>query len=766
MNKTSKYIQMVSVLFIMIWSGSTQAQGTLADYQRAERFMHFNIYDLVKNLQCTPHWIKNSGDFWYKTQTEKGYEYRICYTKNGKTEPVLNHQKLAQKLQEQSNKIVNPDSLPIKNLKIDPKHSKASFRIDTVNYIYHIRGNKLEVKAAELKVALQKNESLSPDGKWIAFVKTYNLYLRNIETGKEHQLTTNGQEKYDYASPLSWYKQVDLSKGDTYDPSIYVSWAPNSKKFIATRIDRRQTKNLYLYQYMPDEGMRAKIWSYERALPGEPMPKLEYFVFDVEGKSKTDVDMEPMEDIWPGFAPTWTSDSKWFYLGNMERYYKQLNLIFIDPTTGTAKIAISEKAKTMIEYQMIDCEIINNGEKVLCLSERDGWNHIYLYDQQSGELIKQITKGKYVVRDIVHVDEENQLIFFVAGGKELNRDPYFRHLYKTSFNGGEPTLLTPENADHDISISPDKQVFVDNYSRVDMKPKAVLRELATGKKIATVQESDISKLEATGWKHPVRFTTLARDGKTEIFGILQYPTHFDSTKNYPIIDNSYSGPQAVNCPKKFSGGIWNNFLPLAEAGFIIMRIDGLGTAMRSKAFHDVSYKNLGDIGAPDHMAAIRQLAKKHKFIDTTRVGIYGHSAGGYDAARAVLTHPDFYKAGVAAAGNHDHRMAKAWWPEQYMGELGPHYQEQSNLTVAKNLKGQLLLAHGAMDNNVNPACTYRLAGELIKHNKDFELLITPNDDHGELWHNKYFIRKRMDFFVRHLLNTEPPKAFQLKDFNK
>lgn len=739
------------------------AQVTEDDYKRAEQYMPFNIYQLVKNLNCKPHWINDAESFWFKTQTKAGWQYNLYNAKNGKTQEAFKHDKLAEALQDVFNKKIHADSLKLKDLEFDKKVNTATFGFDTLRFSYSIKKNKLQ-KVDKSEKEYKKNESASPDGKWVAFVKDYNLYIRNAETKEEVQLTTDGIEKYDYATSPSWYKIVDITVGDTYDPSIYVMWAPNSQKFVATRLDRRKAKDLYMYQYDPKEGMRAKVWGYERALPGEPLPTLEYFIFDVDTKESLKVDMEPVEDIWAGLGAGWTEDGSKFYIPIMKRYYKALDLIFVDPASGKKRTVVHEEAKTMIEYQMVGCEFVDNGEKLLWLSERDGWNHIYMYDTKSGSKPVQITKGRYVVRSIEYVDEANQEIYFIAGGKEPNRDPYFRYLYKTNFEGKDPILLTPEDADHGISFSPCKKYFVDNFSRVDLKPKAVLRSTSDGKKIGLLQEADISELEATGWRHPVRFTTIARDGKTRLYGVLQYPNVFDSTKMYPIIDNSYSGPQAVNTPKTFSRGIWNDFLPLAQAGFITMRFDGLGTAMRSKAFHDVSYKNLGDIGAPDHIAAIKQLAEKHSYIDTSRVGIYGHSAGGYDAARALLAHPEFYKVGVAAAGNHDHRMAKAWWPEQYMGEPGPHYEEKSNLTAAKNLQGKLLLAHGAMDNNVNPACTYRLTAELIKHNKDFEVLITPNDDHGQLWHNKYFIRKRMDFFVKNLLHVEPPKEFEFKEY--
>jgi dipeptidyl aminopeptidase/acylaminoacyl peptidase len=752
------------ILLVLALTKVSISQGTYEDYQRAEKLLHFNVYNLVQNLYLNPNWIDKTSDFWYKTDLENGHQFKLVLSSTNVVKPTFDHKKLAKKLGKELQRNVNPDSLPFSKIKFKENFREILFEVDTLNFKYDIKKNILSDYIPK-KNNLKKNESKSPDGKWIAFVKEYNLYIRDTKTAEEFKLTTDGIDHYDYATPLSWYKFVDESVGDTYDPEIWVEWSPDSKKFMAIKLDRRNAKKLYMYQSLPEEGMRAKVWSYERALPGEnSIPLQEFYFFDVTDKSHVKVDLEPIEDYWSGFAPAWTKDSKIFYFAQMARYYKALDLYFVNPETGDLNKIIHEDAKTMIEYQMVGCKLVNNGEKVIWMSERDGWSHLYLYDGKTGDLINQVTKGEFVVQKINYIDEENEQVYFTAVGNEKNRDPYFKHLYKINFDGTEKTLLTPEDAEHKIQFAPDFSYFIDNYSRVDLKPKAVLRRLSDGKLIKELQEANIDKLLATGWKYPERFTVKARDGKTDIYGVLQYPSTFDANKKYPIIDNSYSGPQAVNVPKSFRRGIWNHWTPLAEIGFIVLRIDGMGTAMRSKAFHDVSYMNLGDIGAADHISGIKQLAEKYSYIDTNKVGIFGHSAGGYDATHALLTHPDFYKVGVSSAGNHDHRMAKAWWPEQYMGALGDHYSEQSNLSLAKNLKGKLLLIHGDMDNNVNPASTYRLAAELIKNNKDFDLIITPGDNHDLTWRNKYVIRRRMDYFVKHLWNIEPPKEFEFKKY--
>jgi len=333
-------------------------------------------------------------------------------------------------------------------------------------------------------------------------------------------------------------------------------------------------------------------------------------------------------------------------------------------------------------------------------------------------------------------------------------------LYRVNLEGKGLSLLTPEKAHHQIFISPKGKYLVDNISRVDLPTITVLRRTRDGKKLLTLARADVTKLKEMGWQFPEPFKVKARDNKTDIYGVIFRPSRFDPSRHYPVIDGTYTGPQAVRTPKSFIRGLRNSDQPLAELGFIVVTIDGLGSARRSRAFHDVSYKNLGDIGAADHIKAIKELAGRYPYMDIQKVGIYGHSAGGYDAAHALLTHPEFYKVAVSSAGNHDHRMAKIWWPELYMGPMGDHYNKQSNLSLVKNLKGKLLLVHGDMDNNVNPASTLRLAAELVKANKDFDLLIIPNRRHN-LSDHPYFIRKRWDYFVTHLLGKTPPPQYKI-----
>ena len=405
-------------------------------------------------------------------------------------------------------------------------------------------------------------------------------------------------------------------------------------------------------------------------------------------------------------------------------------------------------------------EFINDGAEVLWASERDGWMHLYLYDGKTGTLKNQITSGAWVVRGIRHVDEDNRVLYFTAGGREAGRDPYLEHLYRVNLDGGGLRLLTPEDANHSIAFSPDGQYFVDTYSRVDHAPISVLRRASDGRTVRDLEQTNIDRLLATGWKWPEPFAAKARDGATDIYGIIWRPSTFDPSMRYPVVEQIYTGPHGFFVPKTFSA-YRNTAQSIAELGFVVIQVDGLGTARRSREFHLFSYRNLGDGGIPDHIAAMRQMAQQYPYMDLTRVGIYGHSAGGYDATRAILMHPDFYKVAVSSAGNHDHRLDKAVWNTQWMGlPIDKHYDEQSNVMQAHRLQGKLLLVHGDVDENVPVSATLRLVDALIKADKNFEMLIMPNQTHS-LGRHPYFIRKRWNFFVEHLLDVKPPEDFRI-----
>jgi len=754
-----KKLFLLPVLISLI-SVVSSAQTMFERYQRAEQFLPKNIEKLARNVSLRVNPVEGSSDFWYKIQTEKGESYFYFDGKNIKSEPAFDHEKLAASISAFSGTTINPDSLNLQRLIFFPKEKKIQFRKDSLLLETSLADYKTVQK--ETVKRFPRNQSESPDKKWIAEVRDFNLFLKNSKTGEEFQLTTDGVEKYEYATSREWHQRVDISIPEKYDPTIYVSWSADSKKLVTFRTDRRKTGTFYLYQSLPDKGTRAKVWSYEGPLPGEEAIDMEYFIFDVEKKSSVKIDIPPFADFLASIYPTWFSKNTELYFARFNRGYKSVEMFVADAETGKTTCILNDSAETMVETQTICCRWLDDEKGFFWTSERDGWNHIYRYDR-TGNLLNQVTKGDFVVREIVKVDCEKQLVYFIAGGKEPGVDPYYRFLYAAGFDGNSIFVLGNDNADHEIWVPETGSYFVDSYSRVDRPADHVVRSLETGQIIYRLASASLDPLFSNGWTFPEPFRVKARDGQTDIYGVIFYPTDFDSAKIYPVIDATYSGPQAVRTPKTFSSGFRNYDVSLAELGFIVITIDGLGSAWRSKKFHDVSYENLGDIGAPDHISGFRQLAEKRPWMDLERVGIYGHSAGGYDAAHALLTHPEFYKVAVSSAGNHDHRIAKAWWPEQYMGMPGKHYDEQSNFNLAGNLQGKLLLVHGDMDHNVNTASSLRMAAELVNHNKDFELLIIPNRDHG-LADHPYFIRKRWDWFVKYLLEQEPPKEFEIKSY--
>jgi len=748
------------IIILLVISLSCFAQGTLGDYQLAESLLRENARKLVKYDWVEPNWIDTSSAFWYKNNLgDKDKAFIYVNPEKQLKERAFDHLKLAVTLSEKMGEEYTDLRLPFNSFEYKENRKFIQFKVDTLNWKYDLKNYHLQ-KINETNDPV----GLSPDKKWKAFILEHDLYVKSIESDDTIRLTFDGEEMFTYAWSPGWYRiiNVDDPKEDDYSKAEVI-WSPDSKKLISFRQDRRQVQKLYMLKSAPENSMRAQAWYYERALPGDSiLPTMEYFVFDIEAKSKIRFDLPKFPAFLNWWPPEWAENSEKIFYSQYQRGYSSLDFLEIDPETGKVNLLINEFSNTNVDMGMMGWRLINSGEEIIWLSERDGWCHIYRFDGK-GKLINRVTEGKWVVRSIKKVDRENRWIYFMASGKEEGRDPYLQHLYKIKFDGSELTLLTPEDAEHNVSFSDSLEFFVDNFSRVDLPPKAILRNAKTGEPVIDLEEADISELLATGWRYPEPFVVKARDRKTDIYGALFKPANFDPEKQYGIIDITYSGPHTYVTPKTFRSGYlgWN--LNLAHVGFILVTVDGLGSAKRSKEFHDYSHKNLGDIGAEDHITAIKQLAETRPYMDTSKVGITGHSAGGYDAAHALLTHPEFYKVAVAAAGNHDHGMAKIWWPEMWQGVYGEHYIEQSNITLAENLEGKLLLVHGDIDNNVNPASTMRFVDALIDANRDFDLLILPNITHNFSGH-RYFYRKQWDYFIENMYGIEPPKEYEIGAF--
>jgi len=574
----------------------------------------------------------------------------------------------------------------------------------------------------------------SPDGKWRAYIKDHNLMVRNLEDGEEVALSSDGKE------------------GDTYGERVY--WSPDSKRIVGVRTRAGEEHKIHMVESSPKDQVQPKLHSLDYRKPGDRVPVAKPQLFDVIAQRQIPVSDELFANPWSVSDVRWDLDSSRFTFLYNQRGHQVLRIVGVDANTGTARAIVDEHSQTFIDYSGKSfTEYLDETGEIIWMSERDGWNHLYLYDARKGEVKNQITKGEWVVRGVEKVDKEKRQIWFRAGGIHSAQDPYHVHYARVNFDGTGLVLLTEADGTHKVEFSPDNRFFVDTWSRVDQAPVNELRRSEDGKLVCDLERGDATALVKTGWQAPERFVAKARDGVTEIYGVINCPTNFDPRKQYAVIEQIYAGPHGAFVPKAFS--TLNNMQSLAELGFIVVQIDGMGTSYRSKKFHDVCWKNLGDAGFPDRILWLKAAAKKYPYMDLTRVGIYGGSAGGQNALRALLAHGDFYKAAVADCGCHDNRMDKIWWNEQWMGwPIGPHYDAQSNVTQAHKLTGKLLLTVGELDKNVDPASTMQVVNALIKADKDFDLVVFPGAGHGA-GGSPYGRRRMQDFFVRNLLGVEP-----------
>ena len=613
--------------------------------------------------------------------------------------------------------------------------------------------NNYSLKNIPVKEEVDKKEKTSPDKKWVAYAKDHNLLIKSANGDVVKQLSKSGEKGYEYASYYGWY---DIMEGENGERPEYfrMEWSADSKWIYTNIIDLRSAQKMHLLDWSIDSLYRPKVLSYYRGSPGDTsMVYVEPVFFNVDSGREIKVDL-PRSTHINSISVQWSKTPGVVYLESTSRGFQNKAIHRFNLTSEKLETLYTESSETNIDNFVH--QFAEDAGRLFFLSEKSGWRQLYSVDLKTKEE-KAISNGTYYVNSIVRIDEKEQKIYFLASGKEKGRNPYYQHLYSISFNGKDLKLLTSENLHHQISLSPDGHYFVDNYSTVNIPTTSVLRSSKTGRVLEQLGQADVSMLQ--NWSPPEIFSTTARDGETTIYGAIWKPTNFDSTKSYPIIEMSYTGPHTQVFPKSFSEAL--NQQSLAELGFVVVVVDGLGSSGRSKKFHNYSYRNLGG-NLEDHVLAIKYLGKKYSWIDTNRVGIFGHSAGGYDAGRAVLAYPDFYKVAVASAADHDHRMEKAWWPEMYMGwPVDSAYHEQSNITNAKNLKGKLLLVHGGIDENVNPSATFKLAEALINADKQFDMLILPSQRHSyQGAHLKYFTKLRWNYFVEHLRGVKPIWDFE------
>ena len=573
----------------------------------------------------------------------------------------------------------------------------------------------------------------SPDGKWTAFIKDHNVVVKGTDES-DIVLSQDGVE------------------GNAYSQ---VSWSPDSKTVIAFRIEPGENKEVHLVQSSPENGGRAVLQSRPYALPGDKFTTYELNLFQLATRIQTKPRVDRFESEFARPSLRWNKSGSGFSYQQKDRGHQRFRLIEVDATSGDVRYIIDEKSPTFIWTAHTDnvsqITWLESREQLLYVSEQSGWRHIYLVDVATGAIVNPVTKGEWVFRGIEEVDEENQQLWFRASGCFAGQDPYLMHYGRVNFDGSGLVWLTEGDGNHSIQYSPNRKFIIDSYSRVDLAPVTELRRVADGKLVCSLEKSDVNALRASGWTPPIVVSAKGRDGKTDIWGFVSLPRNFDPNRKYPVIEDIYAGPHGSHVPKSFSAN--QRFESLTELGFIVVRLDGMGTANRSKAFHDVCWHNIKDAGFEDRILWIKAAASQFPQMDLSKVGIYGTSAGGQNAATAVLLHSDFYKVAVAACGCHDNRMDKASWNEQWMGyPVGPHYSESSNIDNAYRLGGKLLLIVGEMDTNVPPESTMRFADKLIKADKDFDLLVVPNAGHG--MGGAYGQRKMHEYFVRHLLAKE------------
>ena len=735
-----------SMSCISLW-----AQGTVEDYNRAYALREKYNAKHVLYAGVVPHWVDQTSAFWYVRQTEKGKEYVKVDAASKKRTALFDQQKMASALTEKAGREINAYNLPLQNCRLNISLDTLRFQLDGKFWAYSIKNNRLLDEGAipsrgkerhwmEVDDEKEGSPVTSPDGKWTAFIKNDNVYVREVATGKEKQLSQDGTLSNYYSS--------------------YIQWSPDSKSVVSCRIRPVEKRYVYYVESSPADQAQPKLHKQEYAKPGDELRFKVPCIFEVESGRRLIPSTELFSHQYELSGPMWNADSKAITFEYNERGHKVYRVLEMSAVDGSVRTLIEEKEEKYVNYPRIYRNYLSDGKRIIWSSERDNYNHLYLYDRATGKPLNQITKGEWYVRGVQHVDETNEVIYFSANGMKKGEDPYLIHYYKINFDGSNLVELTPEEGMHQCWYSSDYKYLVDVYSKVDQAPIAVLRDAKNGKIRMQLDKADISALLANDWKAPEVFSAKGRDGKTDMWGVIYRPSNFDPSKKYPVIEYIYSGPGDQYVPKTFSSYNWW-MTSLAELGFIVVQVDGMTTSFRSKEFEEVCYKNLKDAGLPDHIAWIKAAAQKYPYMDIDRVGIFGCSAGGQESTGAVLFHPEFYKAAYSACGCHDNRMDKIWWNELWMGyPVDESYSACSNVDNAHLLSRPLMLVVGELDDNVDPASTMQVANALIKANKDFELVVIPGAHHtmGE----DFGEHKRYDFFVRHLMGVTPPSWDKVK----
>ncbi len=690
-------------------------------------------------------WIEESDLYWYSTRTEKGIRYYLLNAEKGSKKDLFDAEKLCQSLNSDLKTNLRSTKLKLKSLKITDAGKSIEFVHKNKRYRCSLKSYKIEfIEDIDNKKGpywgdafdeLGNEPIISPDSSWVCYINNYNVFVKNRKSAKTFQFSYDGSE------------------GDLY--SSYLTWSPDSKKLVTFKVREAKKRYMYFVESSPDSVFLPVLHKKQYLRPGDALTQKTPVLFSLDTKQKIDVLDLDIDNQFALENMKWSKDSKTFTFEYNQRGHQLYQVIRVNAESGKSGVLIEESSNTFIDYSGKHYRYdLDGGKQIIWASERDGWNHLYLFDGETGQLINQITSGKWVVRYVKEVNEEQKEIIFAAGGVHENEDPYNLHYFKVGFDGTGMQELTPELFSHSIHFSGSKKYFVDTYSNPYTAPTSVLRNAKDGKVLLEIEKANIDKLISAGYKMPEPFVSKGRDGTTDIWGNIYRPTNFDSTKSYPIIEYIYAGPQGSYVQKTFRPYMYA-FSELVEMGFVVVQLDGMGTSNRSKAFQDVCFQNIKDAGFEDRIIWIKAAAEKYPYMDTSRVGIFGGSAGGQNSTAALLFHPEFYKVGVSSCGCHDNRLDKIWWNEQWMGfPIGEQYIESSNIENADKLQGRLMLIIGELDDNVDPNSTYRLADALIKADKEFDLVVLPGVKHT--LGGKYGERKRKDFFVKYLLDKNTP----------
>jgi dipeptidyl aminopeptidase/acylaminoacyl peptidase len=755
----------VATVCAAIVAAPLAAQVSKADYDRAMGLRDKYQY-LTVNVPEPATWIEKTSRFYYRKSVKGGHEFVMVDASTLKKQPAFDHARLAAALSTETGEKCTALRLPFSEFtfvdgerRIELMAEGVRWRCDLSDYTCERFGppagfagrRGLGGPVRDSQAAGDDKPKRSPDGKWEALVQNFNVAVRRVgEKGKEPTILS-----------------TDGSEGNYYDLASIV-WSPDASKLAAYRVRPGHRRLVHYVESSPEDQIQPKHGTFLYTKPGDVLDLEQPAIFHL-GEAVRQIDVP--NDLFPNpfdlLELAWRKDGRAITFEYNQRGHQVYRVIEADAATGKTRPVISEEPKTFFYYNRANHtrssgkrfrHDVADGREVVWMSERDGWNHLYLIDGATGAVKNQITKGEWAVRGVSKVDEEKRQIWFSAGGMEAGKDPYLLHFYRVNFDGSGLTPLTKTDADHNVVFSTDMKYFVDTYSRVDTAPVSELRRTSDGGLVAELERGDITELVKAGWKPPEVFVAKGRDGVTDIWGIIVRPTTFDPSKKYPVIENIYAGPHGSHVSKSFAPFTGNQ--SQAELGFIVVQVDGMGTSNRSKAFQDVAWQNLGDAGFPDRILWHKAAAAKYPEYDVSRVGIYGGSAGGQSALGALLFHPQFYKVAVSYVGCHDNRMDKLWWNEQWMGwPIGPQYSKASNVDNAHLLQGKVLLVGAELDTNVDPSSTMQVVNALIKANKTFDLLIIPGGSHGAgrtAEHPEYGERKRFDYFVQHLLGQAPP----------